>query len=199
MISRRHRHRPRHTSPIILRLCLTFARPFSKMPVRRDIRMRGFLGCLVYPFDNALIVAIQENPKAVDVLIELGADIHDPRLLISSCCTESTTVSLLQAGASGLPILTYGYAIRRMISDKWADSTIRMVFDSVPKDTFLPTSSLDIGLDYASMHGRTLLARLLIDRGATVSVQTIKYARDGGNTELAIVLNEWSLSHFWDS
>lgn len=170
-------------------LYLNFVGAFSTIQIIQDIRRTHFcLSSIVYPCYNALITAMQENPYAVDVLIELGADVHDQELLRSSFCTESTAVSLLQAGASGVGILTYSYSIRRMIVDKWADSTIRMVFDSVPIAMSLPQLPLNFGLDFASMYGHALLACMLIDRGATVFIRTIRYALENKHCALANVL-----------
>lgn len=165
-------HAPRHRGKTVLRTSLTFLRTFSQFQIRSDIRK---LASLVYPCCGIMWSAMQtENDLLIDVLIDLGADLHE-FFFRSFYCTPGAARSLLRAGVSAIELFHDSHNIRRVLMEKWDNDLLQKICNSIPEDVNIPR--MESALGFAALLGSELLTIFLIGRGAEVTDATVKYAR----------------------
>lgn len=176
------RRRYKFQFPQYCYLFFTFEYTFSGMEIKKNVWC-GYLGCIVYPSDGSLMSAVTAGKTSVvDLLIELGADVNNQRLLQNWYCTQNIARSLLRAGAPGIGIL-HDFSIMDKVCKLWDNDLITSVFDSVPKDTQIP--DLDHLLGIASCSNRILVVTMLLSRGAKITDYAIHNAGINGHLELA--------------
>lgn len=135
----------RNTS--LLRVYTLFTRTYSMQSTSEDVFRECRLYRIVYPSSAALASAIKtDNLKAVDILIELGVDVDDPKhdptfyIILTEFRNLDIARSLLRAGACGKRGIGNGFGVLgrgmygiREVCKIWDDSMIEMIFDNIPK------------------------------------------------------------------
>lgn len=170
---------------------LAFTEQFSNAEIRRNVSTKK-LASLVYPCDGALLTAVHtKDTSLVNLLLELGADVNDVYLLRSWYCTKDIARSLLRAGAPGIGILLDNATTDKACKE-WDNDLFRMVFDSVP-DEDVPGLDLNYLLIIAACSNRTVVVKLLLDRGAKVTSTAVCNAGMNGHHKLAEFLTEYCL------
>lgn len=136
------------------------------------------LSFLVYPSPAALVTAIKtDNLKAVDILIELGVDVNDPKhdpifyIILTQFRNLDIARSLLRAGACGKCGIGNGFGVlgRGMYGiheacKKWDDNMIEMIFDNIPKGQEIPHFFSDRLLEIIAPYNRKIFTKLLKNR-----------------------------------